>query len=193
MNQTNYIGFLPFFLLQREKEGWVGEWAISRVSCLSSGENSVKALSIWIIYVKCSNESLRLRKIMDFFCTLPLKKHSANGIWCMKLLLSYSMQLLCLLISLNTFIHASHFWNPPKDYCLSPLWFFGFAVWLWTSVCSMFFLWGSVFFRRKIDFSCPITVSLKSVFISLLFVWSSPGGECGHLLCGFVVWVCMWK
>lgn len=109
MNQTNYTLFLPFFPLQREKEEWVGEWAFSLVSCLSSGENTVKALSVWIIYVKCSNESLRLQKIMDFFCALPLKKHSANGMWCMKLLLSYPMQCYAYWFSPNTYTHARHF------------------------------------------------------------------------------------
>lgn len=63
MNQSKYALFFPFPFFKERKRRWAGEWAFSLVSCLSPGENIVKSsLFVWIIYVKCSNESLLLQK-----------------------------------------------------------------------------------------------------------------------------------
>lgn len=123
MNETNDTPLLPF-PTSREKGRWVGKWALWLVSCLTPGENTVKSLSPWIIYAKCWNESLLLAKIMDFCCPLLLEKHSANGMYCMKLLLSYPMQQRSFAYwpFFNTYARPSH--SSKSIYCADPWWFY---------------------------------------------------------------------
>lgn len=155
MNQTNYTLFLPFFLLQREKKGWVGEWAFSLVSCLSSGENNVKALSMnylcktfkWIFGFGKNNGFLFV------LCPWKSTQQMGYGVWNCCCHIQCSCYAYWFSPNTTHFSHLVIFKNPSqwKSSKRSPLWFFEFALWLWTVYGMLFcaFYWTAQIDRKS--------------------------------------------